>query len=477
MTNKKENIRLLISLGLAGVMVAAILSLINKFSSNLTPSSNSIPLSSSAPSLTLPEWMSLGAKILVTADKTADKEAGVQAFASNDFATAVSKFKSSLQTNRNDPETLIYLNNAKIGSSPALKVAVIAPIGRTLNEAKELLRGVAQAQDEVNNSGGINGVPLQLQIANVDKIEKLQELDSEFVKDSSLVAVVGFSRDEKIYNERGLVRISPGSPMTQLGQNETQSGQARHVFYASPNRGNLTQALAEYIVKRERRTNIAICQASTQRERSEEIKKQYTNFITKAGGKVTNTDCNLDSPNFRADDFVTKAIADGAEAVLLIPRPDKIDSALDVARESQGKLALFGSQLMYGEKVLKFGQGDVKGMVLPVPWHHDANSNGRGGNSFAEKAVKLWGGQVSPRTATAYDALQVIIAGLEEGSTRQSLQKVLSNPNFSAAGATGKIQFSPSGDRQGGVFLVKIEPCKSSKSCSSSTGYDFVLVQ
>ncbi|MBD6619024.1 ABC transporter substrate-binding protein [Komarekiella sp. 'clone 1'] len=477
MTNKKENIRLLISLGLAGVMVAAILWLIGKFSSNLTPSSNSMPISSSEPSLSLPEWMSLGGKILVTADKTADKETGVRAFAANDFATAVTKFQSSLQTNRNDPETLIYLNNAKIGKSPALKVAVIAPIGRTLNEAKELLRGVAQAQDEVNNSGGINGMPLQLQIANVDNIEKLQELDNEFVKDSSLVAVVGFSRNEKIYNERGLVRISLTSPMTQLGENQTQPGQARYVFYASPNRNNFTQALAEYIIKKERRTNVAICQASTQQERSQEIKKQYADLITKAGGKITDIECNLSAPNFRASDFVTKAIADGAEALLLIPRPDKIDSALDVARESQGKLALFGSQLMYGEKVLKFGQGDVKGMVLPVSWHHDANSNARGGNSFANKAAKLWGGQVSPRTATAYDALQVIIAGLEEGSTRQSLQKVLSNPNFSATGATGKIQFSPSGDRLGGVFLVKVEPCESSKSCSSSTGYDFVLVQ
>lgn len=44
-------------------------------------------------------------------------------------------------------------------------------------------------------------------------------------------------------------------------------------------------------------------------------------------------------------------------------------------------------------------------------------------------------------------------------------------------GATGKIQFSASGQRQGGVFLARIEPCESGKPCASSTGYNFVLVQ
>jgi branched-chain amino acid transport system substrate-binding protein len=476
MSNKKENIRLLLSLGIAGVMVAGILFIVQRFSSGISKNAMYDPPSPLLPNSPFPEGVSLGGKILVTADKTADKEAGVQAFASNDFATAVTKFQSSLQSNRNDPESLIYLNNAKIAKSQVLKVAVIAPIGLTLNEAKELLRGVAQAQDEVNNSGGIKGLPLAIQIASVDKFDKIKELDDQFVKDSSLVAVVGFGRDEKIYNDKGLVRISPGSPTRQSRQDQTQPGQTRYVFYASPDRDNFTQALAEYIVKKERRTNVAICLDSTQAERSQAIKKQYADFITKAGGKVTDTECNLSAPNFRASDFITKAITDGAEALLLNPRPDRIDAVIDVARENKGRLALFGSQQMYSEKLLKFGQGDVKGIVLPVPWHQNANNSG-GSNSFGDKAIKLWGGQVSPRTAIAYDAMQVIIAGLKEGITRQSLQKALSNPNFSATGATGKIQFSPSGQRQGGVFLVKVEPCESSQSCSSSTGYNFVLVQ
>jgi branched-chain amino acid transport system substrate-binding protein len=488
MTPKDENIRLLLSLGIAGVMVAGILWLVSNFSAKTTSQPKTPAMVS--PELSVPsspEWMSRGEKILVTADKTDEKAAAINAFKSSDFGTAIIKFQASLQKQRNDPETLIYLNNAKIGSSKALKVAVIAPIGTSLPEAQETLRGAAQAQEEVNSSGGIKGVPLQLEIVSLNNVGQLEQIDNQLVKDTNLLAVVGFGRNENLYKENALVRISPGSGRNQPGQNQTQMlGDSKYVFNISPNRTIFNQALAEYIVKKERRTNIAICrdsssinnqQTSSQERPNQEIVKEYNDLINQAGGKVNSTDCDLGAANFRASDFIAKATSDGAEAILIVPRFANINPALDLVKENRGRLALFGSQQLYSAKTLKYGQEGVKGMVVAVPWHRDANRSMSKGDSFAEKAAKLWGGEVSPRTATAYDAMQVIIAGLKQDSTRQGLQKVLANPNFSAMGATGKIQFTPSGDRQGGVFLVKIEPCNPAKPCPSGTGYDFVLVQ
>ncbi|BAY20610.1 putative branched-chain amino acid transport system substrate-binding protein [Calothrix sp. NIES-2100] len=498
MTPKDENIRLLVSLGIAGVMVAGILWLVSKVSPQASNSprtdsmvSPAVKISTSpvstSPVSSSPEWMSKGEKILVTADKTDEKAAGIKAFNSSDFGTAIIQFQASLQKQRNDPETLIYLNNAKVGNSNALKIAVIAPIGTSLAEAQETLRGVAQAQEDVNTSGGINGVALQVEIVSLNNFGQLEQIDNELVKDSNLLAVVGFGRNENLYKQNSLVRVSPGSGRSQPGQNQTNAlGDSKYVFNISPNRSIFNQALAEYIVKKQRRTNIAICrdsssnnnqQTSNQERPNQEVVKEYSDLINQAGGKVSSTECDLGAANFRASDFIAKATSDGAEAILLIPRFSNINPAIDVAKENRGRLALFGSQQLYSGKVLKFGQGDVKGMVVAVPWHRDANRNMNKGNSFADRAAKLWGGEVSPRTATAYDAMQVIVTGLKENKTRQGLQKVLANPNFSAMGATGKIQFTPSGDRQGGVFLVKIEPCDPSKPCPSGTGYDFVLVQ
>jgi branched-chain amino acid transport system substrate-binding protein len=104
-------------------------------------------------------------------------------------------------------------------------------------------------------------------------------------------------------------------------------------------------------------------------------------------------------------------------------------------------------------------------MVMAATWHPKAIP----GNPFAEKAVKLWGGEVNWRSATAYDATTAILTGLKQNNTREGLQQVLSSPGFSANGATGSVQFLPTGDRDGTAILVQVKPGQGTK-----TGFDFV---
>jgi branched-chain amino acid transport system substrate-binding protein len=75
--------------------------------------------------------------------------------------------------------------------------------------------------------------------------------------------------------------------------------------------------------------------------------------------------------------------------------------------------------------------------------------------AFASNAKQLWGGEVNWRTASAYDATKALIAGLQQNSSRDGLQAVLRNPNFSAVGASSKVQFLATGDRVGEIVLVK----------------------
>jgi branched-chain amino acid transport system substrate-binding protein len=102
--------------------------------------------------------------------------------------------------------------------------------------------------------------------------------------------------------------------------------------------------------------------------------------------------------------------------------------------------------------------------VLSVPWHPALAK----GSPFALNAKKLWGSSGNWRTAMAYDATLSIISGLKSGQSRDQVQKVLSNSGFSLKGATGSLQFLPSGDRLMKVTLVKVQPGK-----ESGTGYDF----
>jgi branched-chain amino acid transport system substrate-binding protein len=485
MTNKKENLRLLISLGLAGIMVAAILWLITKLSSTIVPT----PTNPGAISPTLSNKSSLtnvGTRILVKVQTYPEKEEGVKAFAEKDFTTAVEKFTASLKNNPNDPETLIYLNNAKIAkdNSEVIKVAIIASINFDIDLAEEILRGVAQAQNEVNNQGGINGKKLQIVIASINNREDFNRLDNELVEDNSLVAAVGVRREPKIYNEKKLVLVfpverpnqseNPGKLEQSSVDSQLNTSQNNYLFHVNPLYNHLVDTHAHYIARQGR--NIAICgDVRSSRDNSTSssnqiLLEQYTQAIQKYGGNVISTPCNLADKDFDPKAFVNKAIeTENASSFLLIPSVRNIYFATKVAQEVKSRKPLFASETMYSAKTLENGK-DVEGMVLPVYWHRDANKN----NRFAENAFKLWNARVNQRTAGAYDAMQVIIAGLKQDNTREGLQKVLSNPTFSTSGATGMIQFSPSGEREGEALLVKIQRCE---RCSSGTGYDFALLK
>lgn len=409
--------------------------------------------------------ISLGEKILVTANTNPDKEAGVQAFAKGDFVTAANYFKASLLKDRNDPETLIYFNNSQKDNSQYVKIVVSVPIGGNLDVAKEILRGVAQAQDQVNRTEGINGKLLQVAIASDDNDPALaQQLATQFVKDSSILAVVGHNASNAsiaaapVYQQGGLVMISP----TSFAQN--LSGIGSYIFRTIPSIGAVAERLSTYIVKTARKTNIGICVDSKAID-NVSFKDELVKGILATGGKVNPTNCDFFAPNFNPNAVISQLISSGADSLVLAPHVDRINKALELAAANQGKLTLFSSPTLYTFQTLQVGKADVNSMVLSVTWHPNAIP----GNDFTQNAVKLWGGTVNWRTATAYDATIAIAKGLQQSKNRDELQQVLHSPSFSVFGATGKIEFLPSGDRNGTAILVKVQP-----SSKSSSGYDFV---
>lgn len=409
-----------------------------------------------------PEQVSLGNKILIEADTNPSKKAGVEAFAKKDFQSAKTLFQTSLQQNRNDPETLIYLNNASVANSNPVKIAVSVPIGGNLNVAKEMLRGVAQAQTEAIRDNKLN---LQVEIANDNNNpDRAKQIARELVNDQSILAVVGHNSSDATlaaapeYQNGKLVVISPTSDAEALPE------VGNYVFRTILSISNQAEVLANYAVKKERKTNTVIC-TDSQAKASESLKEEFTKAVATDGGKVAAVNCDLSAPTFNANNVISQAISQGADSLLLLPSIDRLTQGLDVAQANQRRLALFGSSTMYTIQTLQQGQASVNGMVMAVAWSPQAFP----GNSFAADAVKLWGGEVNWRSATAYDATEAIIAGLKQNKTREGLQQALSNPGFVTNGATGAVQFLPSGDRKGTAILVQVQPGQGSK-----TGFDFV---
>ena len=405
--------------------------------------------------------ISLGGKILLTAGATPEKQAGVEAFAAGNYDTAIAQFQSSLQKYRNDPETLIYLNNARAGAD-ALKIAVSVPIGSNPNVAQEMLRGVAQAQDEANQNGGSKG-KLQVEVINDENDPEIaRQVAAELVKDTKTLAVVGHNSSDAslvaapVYQRGGLVMITPTSFANNL------SGLGSYIFRTVPTIRFMADPLAQYVVKTAHKTHIAVC-FDSQAQDNLSFKDEFIASLLSKGGKLVPGVCDFSSPTFNPDTAIAQAISNGADGLLLSPHVDRLDRALDLAWASRGRLALFSGPTLYTIKTLQTGRS-MDGLVLVVPWQPTISAS-----SFSARARQLWGGVVNWRTATTYDATRAIIAGLQQDSTRNGLQRVLRSPGFSAGGASQPVQFLPTGDRLGTPILVQVRP--------NSSGFDFTPLQ
>ncbi len=409
--------------------------------------------------------LSLGERILL--GNTPDKLAGSEAFKKEDYRTAISKFDASLQKQPNDPEALIYVNNAKANvdkNRPPIRIAVAVPILSNSNVAAEMLRGVAQAQDQINSTGGINSTLVEVVIAS-DNNEKdtAKESATALVNDEKVKAVIGHNSSEAsleaagIYNNR-LVMISPTSFSDEL------IGKGDYIFRTTPSIAPMATRLAEYM-KQQGKTTIAVCYDSRSPD-----SVTFRDQLGAQGLTIVPLVCNLAVPTFNPEATIQEANAKNATALVIIPQIDRLIKATDLANAnlSQGnRLTLFSSQTMYTYDTLKEGGEAVNGLVMSAPWQPQEASN----PLFAQGASR-WGGQVNWRTASSYDATMAVFRGLQTDQSRQGLQKALRTPGFFAIGASEEVRFKSNGERSNQVpHLIQVQ--KRARS-QSGTGYDFV---
>ena len=405
-------------------------------------------------------------KILISQVITPAKQLAVVEFAGGEYDRAKSLFQKSLQTKPNDPEALIYLNNATIGKQKAYTIAIPIPLGSNVDAAQEILRGVAQAQNQLNQQGGIKGIPLKVIMVNDDdKPEIAKQVASKLSKNPQILGVVGHYASDvtlataKIYESGQLTAISPISTSVKL------SNFSPYVFRTVPSDYIAARALAEYMLKALKKKNVAIFYSS-QSNYSQSLKSEFATAVALGGGQVVH-EFDLSRADFSAADSLRQSLEGEAEVLMLAANSGTLDKALQVVHVNRQKLSLLGGDDVYAPKTLEVGNELAEKMVVAIPWHIHKYPN----VEFVQIARQLWRGDVNWRTAMAYDATQALIAALAKNPTRSGVQKALLSRNFFALGASTKVRFSPSGDRIKGIQLVEVK-----KSDRQSAGHEFVPV-
>lgn len=368
----------------------------------------------------------------------------------------------------NDPEALIYLNNAKIEAEKTktdkiYTIAVPVPIAQQPNKSLEILRGVAQAQNEFNCLPR-NKRKFSLKVAitsDDDKIDIAEEVAKKLTKEPNILGVVGHlsssltlaARD--IYNDKKLVAITPTSTSVKLSE---QKNSENYVFRTVPSDKLAAEKLGKYMLETLKKRKAAVFYTKGN-SYSESLKESFENYVTKKKETVLSNELSdLSKSFFSPVDGMKWANKENTEVLMLAPHDDDtLNKVLLLSSHNKKKLSLLGGDFMNTNKILKEGKDWMDGTVVAIPWHIDAEAKSKSKSDFVTKSQNLWGAKVNWRTALAYDATQALIEAIKKEPTRSGVRNALISDNFKFVGASGNVQFEKNGDRiEAHVQLVKI---------------------
>lgn len=408
--------------------------------------------------------LSTGDRLLVEAGASPDKHAGVQAIAAGNRAAAIAHLEAAIDHQPTDPEARIYLNNARLWGQPAYSLAVVAPIQTDLDRALEILRGAAQAQQEVNASGGIDGVPLRLVVVDdSEDVAIAAQLADYLIRDQSVLGVVGHTTHattaaaQARYAAAGLVSISPFDATSPAPSTSTPR------FRTVPSNFVTARALANHLLNRLHQSTAAVFYSEASAD-SRSLRDELATALSLNGGTIVQT-YDLAAPAFDPVASVEDAKLRGATALILLPGTPVDDRVFRVIRANNTHLHLLASPPLYTSRTLEVAGPAAVGMRLAIPWHPHTDPDA----PFVQRSRLLWQGDVSWRTALTYDAMQALLAAMQPTPTRVGIRQTLQQPEFFTHGATGIVRFLPSGDRNQGIQVVQVQP-----GFASGFGYDFV---
>jgi eukaryotic-like serine/threonine-protein kinase len=416
-------------------------------------------------SFPLDDYMSCGEEILLPNinTKLPEKERGVKALAAGNYQEAIIWFEQAWQK-YHDPETLIYLNNARLAVEKikTYTIAVVAPISDnnndSINSSKEILRGVAQAQDEFNQDYKTKKFGLKVLVtSDNNKIEQSQKIAESLVNKRDVLAVIGHFRSDttieaiKVYQKEKLLLISPTATSEDLST-VCQLNYPNCFFRVVPSNRVIAQTLANYLKQENKRKAAIFFNPSSNYSKS--LQTQMKARFLELGGKVV-AEIPL-SDNLEST--IDQVREQKADAIVLFPTSDGLtsDPAVQVIEYAKKyKYLIVGGDSLDSNKLLKAIAENEAGSVLAIPWHSKSLFK----QELPKQVDKLWGKSENWHTVLSYDATRALLAALEKtpSPSRTDVQKTMAETNFKATGVTGVISFKPNGDRQEeNIHLVKV---------------------
>jgi ABC-type branched-subunit amino acid transport system substrate-binding protein len=348
---------------------------------------------------------------------------GTEYFKKGDYKQAIKLFQQAIEGDPTDPVPYIYLNNAKARlKGEPLKLAVVVSIDYYEHAAKEILKGVADAQTQFNNNGGKNGRLIEIVIANDGNQPPVaKKVAEDLVDDKKILGIIGHHASESskkalpIYQKKQLAIVSPSSSSSQLKSD---------VFFRTV--GSTKEAAQKYAryIKQNLHLDEIVVFYKPESDYSESLMKDFQEAFAKLGGKVVD-DVSLGAPQLDIEKEIKSTIKRNVKAALLVSNVQTNSVAIAIARmnatlPSQQKLQLLSAMSLSEEETIKKGGDAVEGIILASPCLTEKSD-------YMKQAVNKWQQKIYWRVATSYDATQAFIEAIQlsKEPTREEILKNL----------------------------------------------------
>ncbi|MCC3501588.1 MAG: protein kinase [Microcoleus sp. PH2017_19_SFW_U_A] len=404
-----------------------------------------------------PDGVSSGEKLLVQTSALWSKQRGINEFAEANYSEALKLLKQSWREDRRDPETLIYMNNALLKAINAeyYTIAIVVPIRRNQDGsivnadlAEELLRGLAQAQTEVN---------LGLLVANNSNKDFPGQgfLEPKAIRKKGLRIIIADDGNIKSYaKQRANYLVTQPDILAVIGHyTEELTRKPRKFFFrTAPTTSKEAEGLVNQLIKVGAKKVAVFYNPNSPFSASlwEEFKKQ---FEAQGGSTFRTSNYDLSKNDFNAEAAIKEVEKAGITALAVFPDGQVTkagENAIEMIKINNNRNWMVGPWTLYDS---------VEKLAVSVFWHPLISFD----KKFPVNAEKLWGGPVNTRSALTYDAAKTLIKSLElqPEPSREGMQKTLASPDFKADGATGIIEFDlTTGNRKNPPkALAHVVPC------------------
>ena len=350
----------------------------------------------------------------------------------------------------------VIQNSIKNPPSEVIKIGYIGPLtGDAMSYGIPISDAVRMAVDVINQSGGIDGKPIEILYENGECESEAAQKAAEKLVHMNRVRIIigGICSGETlailpVTESKEVLLLSPSSSSPDL------SGAGKYFFRNTPSDLKGGEKLAQLVVEKYEHTNIAVITEKT--SYAQAFARVFKQNIRELGGELVADETFAPE----ADDFrsiLAKIEKAAPDALVVNPQTEKAGGTIvKQAREIGITAQVFGSNVLSGSQSMEIAGEHIEGLVFV-----DAPGLSRGNpkataflneyrSAYGEPGIEFYAG-------AAYDIVHILTQAMKEAGTSTDTKKIrryLSTmKNFN--GVAGTYRFDHNGDPEGLDFITK----------------------